>query len=39
LAGGLGLAAAKMMSTRVAALGWELVTGTLPPGSEDESAD
>src|SRR5215213_10221378 len=34
VAGGLGLASAKMVSARVAAIGWEVVTGTLPPGAE-----
>ncbi len=33
VAGGLGLATAKMVSTRLAAIGWEAATGTLPPGA------
>jgi hypothetical protein len=37
VAGGLGLAIAKMVSTRVAAIGWEVATGTLPPGTEDQA--
>jgi len=36
LAGGVGLALAKIASARVAALGWTAATGTLPPGSEDQ---
>ena len=36
VAGGLGLAIAKMVSTRLAAIGWEVVTGTLPPGAETQ---
>jgi hypothetical protein len=39
LAGGIGLGAAKMLSGRVAAVGWKLVTGTPPPGSDDQRAD
>jgi len=37
VAGGLGLAIAKMASARVAAIGWELATGTLPPGAEEQA--
>jgi len=35
VAGGLGLATAKMVSTRLAAIGWEAATGTLPPGAAE----
>jgi len=35
VAGGLGLAAAKIASARVAAIGWEAVTGTAPPAAEE----
>ena len=34
VAGGLGLALAKIVSARVAAIGWEVATGTPPPRSE-----
>jgi hypothetical protein len=34
-AAGVGLGIAKVMSARVAAVGWELATGSLPPGAED----
>jgi hypothetical protein len=37
LAGGLGLAVAKIVSSRLAAIGWEVATGTLPPGTEEEA--
>ena len=37
VAGGLGLAIAKMVSARVAAIGWEVATGTLPPGTEQQT--
>src|SRR5580704_15365744 len=30
--GGIGLAIAKMVSARLAAIGWKAATGTLPPG-------
>ena len=36
VAGGIGLALAKMLSNRVAAIGWEVVTGTRPPGAEEQ---
>jgi hypothetical protein len=36
VAGGIGLAIAKMMSARLAALGWKAVTGTPPPGQAEE---
>jgi len=39
LAGGAGLAIAKMLSNRVAAIGWSLATGTLPPGAEEQAVD
>src|SRR5579863_4749156 len=35
-AAGIGLAIAKMMSARLAAIGWEAATGTLPPGAIEE---
>ena len=35
-AAGIGLAIAKMMSARLAAIGWEAATGTLPPGVVEE---
>jgi hypothetical protein len=35
-AAGIGLAIAKMMSARLAALGWKAVTGTPPPGQVEE---
>jgi hypothetical protein len=31
-AAGVGLGIAKVVSARVAAFGWEVATGTLPPG-------
>jgi hypothetical protein len=34
-AAGLGLGVARVLSNRVAALGWELATGTPPPADED----
>ena len=34
VAGGIGLAIAKIVSNRVAAIGWEVATGTRPPGAE-----
>ena len=37
VAGGLGLAIGKMVSTRVAAIGWEVATGTPPPGAEERA--
>ena len=36
-AGGLGLAIAKIVSNRLAALGWKAATGTLPPGTEEQA--
>jgi len=35
VAGGLGLALAKIVSARVASIGWQVATGTLPPGAEE----
>jgi hypothetical protein len=32
---GVGLGVAKVVSGRVAAIGWEMATGTLPPGAEE----
>ncbi len=37
-AAGVGLGVAKVMSARVAAIGWEVATGTLPPGVAEEQA-
>jgi Protein of unknown function (DUF4235) len=33
---GIGLGVAKVVSARVATLGWEVATGTLPPGVAEE---
>jgi hypothetical protein len=38
VAAGIGLGVARVVSARVAALGWEAATGTLPPGHRDEAA-
>jgi hypothetical protein len=35
-AAGIGLAIAKMMSARLAAIGWTAVTGSPPPGQVEE---
>jgi hypothetical protein len=35
VAGGLGLAMAKIASARVAAIGWRAATGTAPPETDD----
>jgi len=35
-AGGIGLGIAKVVSARLAALGWEAATGTQPPGVVEE---
>ena len=35
-ASGIGLGIAKVVSARVAAMGWETATGTLPPGFTEE---
>ena len=37
VAGGIGLATAKMISNRLAAVGWEFATGTPPPGAEEQA--
>ena len=37
-AAGIGLGIAKVVSARVAILGWEAATGTLPPGVDDQPA-
>ena len=37
-AAGIGLGIAKVLSARVAAMGWEAATGTVPPGVAEESA-
>ena len=36
-AGGIGLITARIVSTRLAAIGWEAATGTLPPGAVEQS--
>jgi hypothetical protein len=36
VAAGIGLAMAKIVSRRLAALGWQTATGTLPPGLVEE---
>src|SRR5579862_7452064 len=35
-AAGIGLGIAKVVSARLARLGWEAATGTLPPGAGEE---
>ena len=35
VAGGLGLGLAKIASARLAAVGWQVATGSSPPGSEE----
>ncbi len=35
-AGGIGLGIAKVTSARVAAIGWQVATGTAPPGAIEE---
>ena len=37
VAGGAGLAIAKIVSAKVATIGWEVATGTLPPGAEEHA--
>lgn len=37
-AAGIGLGVAKVLSARVAAMGWEAATGTVPPGVVEEPA-
>jgi hypothetical protein len=34
-AAGIGVGIARVLSARIAALGWEVATGTLPPGTEE----
>jgi hypothetical protein len=36
-AAGVGLGIAKVLSARVAAVGWEVATGTPPPGMEERA--
>jgi Protein of unknown function (DUF4235) len=36
-AAGVGLGIAKVMSARIAAIGWEVATGTAPPGVEEQA--
>jgi hypothetical protein len=36
-AAGVGLGIAKVLSSRVATVGWEVATGTLPPGVEERA--
>jgi hypothetical protein len=36
-AAGVGLGIAKVLSARVAVVGWEMATGTLPPGAEEQA--
>ena len=38
-AAGVGLGVAKVVSARVAAIGWEVATGTPPPGVEQQASD
>ena len=38
VAGGLGLALAKIVSARLAAIGWQAATGSRPPGYEEQQA-
>ncbi len=35
-AAGIGLGITKVMTARLAAIGWEAATGTLPPGAVEE---
>ena len=37
-AAGIGLGIAKVVSARIAVIGWETATGTLPPGVVEEPA-
>jgi len=37
VAGGLGLAIAKIVSARIATIGWKVATGTAPPRVEQQS--
>jgi hypothetical protein len=36
-AAGVGLGVAKVVSARIAAIGWEVATGTAPPGAEGQA--
>ena len=36
-AGGVGLGIAKVVTARLAAIGWEVATGTRPPGTEERA--
>jgi hypothetical protein len=36
-AGGVGLVVARIVSNRIAVIGWEAATGTLPPGAVETS--
>ena len=36
-AAGVGLGIAKVLSARVATVGWEVATGTIPPGMEERA--
>ncbi|HVJ98519.1 MAG TPA: DUF4235 domain-containing protein [Acidimicrobiia bacterium] len=36
-AGGIGLITARIVSARLAAIGWKAATGTLPPGAVEQS--
>jgi hypothetical protein len=36
-AGGVGLGIAKVMTARLAVVGWEVATGTRPPGKEESA--
>ena len=38
VAGGIGLGVAKVVSARLAAIGWKVATHTLPPGVEEPAA-
>ena len=38
VAAGIGLVVAKMVGDRLAAIGWKIATGNLPPGAVKESA-
>ncbi len=38
VAAGIGLGIAKVVSARIAAMGWKAATGTLPPGVVEEPA-
>jgi hypothetical protein len=37
-AAGIGLGIAKVLSARIARMGWETATGTVPPGAVEDSA-